>query len=211
MRRWQSCWDHSRRFHSLSRWPGSSGWGHSGHMLDLWRLVDTGTGLWHAGTHSPHAPYTGCVQYPGSYMCTLRGKQAKKSIITTKVFGIQLTRSQSFIFVVEVFSINRLLTPAVASGSVSEIAALADATVWSFSVVQAFLALSSLPVTWIHVWHVYVVVALARLAVPTRLRGVAVITRGTFLTSSTWMGGKNQRANRRIHKVEEGDIAISIQ
>lgn len=74
MRRWLSCWDHSRRVHSPSRWPGSSGWGHSGHMSDLWHLADTGTALWHAGTHSPHALYTGCVQCPGSYMCTLKGK-----------------------------------------------------------------------------------------------------------------------------------------
>lgn len=78
MRRWLSCWDHSHRVHSPSRWPGSSGWGRSGHMSDLWHLVGTGTALWHAGTHSPHAPYTGCVQFPGSYMCTLKENRQKE-------------------------------------------------------------------------------------------------------------------------------------
>lgn len=74
MRTWQSCWDHNCRAHSPSRWPGSSGWGHSGHTSDPWHLADTGTALWHADTHSPHAPYTGCRQCPGSCMYTLRGK-----------------------------------------------------------------------------------------------------------------------------------------
>lgn len=74
MRRWQSCWDHNCRAHSPSRWPGSSGWGHSDHMSDPWHLADTGTAPWHADRHSPHAPYTGCGQCPGSCMYTLRGK-----------------------------------------------------------------------------------------------------------------------------------------
>lgn len=74
MRRWLSCWDHSHRVHSPSCWPGSSGWGHSDHMSDLWHLVDTGIALWHAGTHILHDPHTGCDQYPESYTCILNGR-----------------------------------------------------------------------------------------------------------------------------------------
>lgn len=83
------------------------------------------------------------------------------------------------------YKMNMLLTPAVASGSIPEISTPADVTLRTFSVVQAFLALSSLPVTCIHVRHVYVVVALAWLAAPSRLRGVAIVTWGTFLAAST--------------------------
>lgn len=61
--------------HSPSHWPGSSGWGRSGRTPDLRHFADTGTGLWPAGTRSPRAQYTGCVQYPGSYMCTLKGEK----------------------------------------------------------------------------------------------------------------------------------------
>lgn len=77
------------------------------------------------------------------------------------------------------------LTPAVATGGVAEIAALADATVGALGVVQAFPALSGLPVAGLHVGHVYVVVALARLAAASGPRGVAIVTRSTFLTSGS--------------------------
>ena len=83
------------------------------------------------------------------------------------------------------FLMNVPLTSAVASGSISKISTPADATVGALCIVKAFPALSGLPVTRADVWHVYVVVALARLAAASGLRGVAVITRGTFLTSST--------------------------
>lgn len=46
---------------------------------------------------------------------------------------------------------NKSLTPAVASGSVPEVAALADATGGALGVVKAFPALSGLSVAGIHV------------------------------------------------------------
>lgn len=106
-------------------------------------MVDTGTALWYAGTHSPHAPYTGCVQYPGSYKCTLKGKEAKMYAITM--------RPETTLTCNPFFSVNMSLTPAVAPGSVPEVAALADATVWSLGVVKTFPALSGLSVTRTHV------------------------------------------------------------
>lgn len=161
--------------HSPSHWPGSSGWGRSGRTPDLRHFADTGTGLWPAGTRSPRAQYTGCVQYPGSYMCTLKGKK-RLNKISFDFWSIANVQHRAF---------SVILTPAVSSGSIPEIAALADATVGTFSVVKAFVTLSGLTVTGVHVWHVYVVVTLARLAAPSWLRGVTVITRGTFLTSGT--------------------------
>lgn len=44
-----------------------------------------------------------------------------------------------------------ILTPAVSSGSIPEIAALADATVGTFSVIKALVTLSGLTVTGVHV------------------------------------------------------------
>lgn len=41
--------------------------------------------------------------------------------------------------------------PTVASGSIPEIATLADATVWALCVVKAFPALSGLPVAGVHI------------------------------------------------------------
>lgn len=46
---------------------------------------------------------------------------------------------------------NMLLTPAVASGCIPEIAALANATVGAFGVVEAFPALSLLSVACVRV------------------------------------------------------------
>lgn len=77
------------------------------------------------------------------------------------------------------------LTPAVASGCISEISTPAGATGGAFGVVKAFPALSGPAVARFRVRHVYVVVALARLAAASRLRGVAIVTWSTFLTSGT--------------------------
>ncbi len=133
----------------------------------------------------------------------------KYTIIMIFLFWNIITQTDVFSFC-RLFSMNMSLTPAVASGSVPKIAALTEATVGPLSVVKAFPALSGLPVTGVHVWHVYVVVALAWLAAPSGLRGVAIITRGTFLTSGTWNGRKtneNQSYNKK--GVEGGDMIIA--
>lgn len=74
---------------------------------------------------------------------------------------------------------------AVPPGGVPIVTTPADATVGAFSVVQALLALSCLPITGPHVRQIYVVVALAWLTAASGLRRVPVITRGTILTTRT--------------------------
>lgn len=91
------------------------------------------------------------------------------------------------------------LTSAVAPGSVTKVAAAADATVGALGVVEALPALARLPVAGVHVRHVNVVVALAQLAAAARLGGVAVVTRGTFLTAGTCDKGE-QTENRSYHR-----------
>lgn len=80
--------------------------------------------------------------------------------------------------------LSTFLTPAIALGSNSKIAALADAAGGAFAVVQALPALASASVTSSHVSHVDVIIALAWLAAPRRLRWVTMVTWSTSPTSS---------------------------
>lgn len=100
-------------------------------------------------------------------------------------FSFTLTCKPVLILFVAFSSRSMTLTPAVASGSVPKIATLADATIGALRVVKALHALAGLPVASADVRHVYVVVALAWLAAPSGLGGVAEVTRGAFLTSGT--------------------------
>lgn len=85
-----------------------------------------------------------------------------------------------------------MLTPAVSSGGVSEVAALTDTTAGALGVVETFPALASLTVARAHVWHVDVVVALTRLATTTGLWGVPVVTWGTLVTPGTLVKEKRR-------------------
>lgn len=95
--------------------------------------------------------------------------------------------SSTAFFFAERFSMIMSLTSAVASGSVPKIASLADATCGALCVIKTLPALPSLSITGISVWHVYIVVTLAQLTVPSRLRWVAIVTWGTFLATTTWI------------------------
>lgn len=79
------------------------------------------------------------------------GQIDKKASLQYCFLWLKTNKNPMLFLFCRCFSMNMLLTPAVASGSVPKIATLADATVRAFSVVQAFLALSSLSVTCIHV------------------------------------------------------------
>jgi len=96
------------------------------------------------------------------------------------------------------------LTPAVAPGGVAEVAALADAAVAALGVVEALAAAARLPVAGGRVRHVDVVVAPARLAAPAGPRRVAVETRSTFPTASSWRGGEEARRKRTRNTMRRG-------
>lgn len=79
--------------------------------------------------------------------------------------------------------LSTFLTPAIALGSISKVAALADAACGAFAVVQALPALASASVTSSRVSHVDVIIALTWLAAPRGLRGVTMVTWSTPPTS----------------------------
>lgn len=116
----------------------------------------------------------------------MEGIALNKTIYLSQYKYLQTYVTSIYISCQQYTFVYMLLTSAVASGSVPVIPALADATVGALSVVKTLLALSGTPVASIHVRHVDVVVALAWLAAPTWLGGVAIITRGTILTSRAY-------------------------
>lgn len=104
------------------------------------------------------------------------------------------------------------LTSAVAALGIPMVTALADAAVGALSVVQAFPALSGAPITWVQVGEVNVVAALAGLATPTGLWGVAIVTGRTLLAARAWWDERapfNLRSRKRKLPNQTGRESIS--
>lgn len=90
------------------------------------------------------------------------------------------------------FNVLTSLTSAIMGQSVAIVTLLTVGTGRAISVVQALEALTSSGVTWPGILRINVVVALARQTLPTGLLWVAVVTRGTLVTTRPY-GAKGRK------------------